>query len=171
MPTVVSTRLSHCSVRSESPKSSRIARTPSIACVATQTRNSTSSTSTRGLRKYVTTSAKSRSPPLAMKCCATRWKPSKNSSPTPVIICQSQLEVALGSCANGFSMFLPPENLQSYKCQHDHCHKHHDAEERFLDAHSYGKAGQRHTQAVEAVNERTSEQDDIKYQDVRRTCQ
>src|SRR5579883_984373 len=101
-----------------------------------------------------------------MKCCATRWKPSKTSSPIPVITCHSQLKLAFGSCAKGlFSIFLPSKNFKSHNSQRDNGHQHYHAEERLLDANPDGEAGQCHPQAVESVNKRPCEKDDIENQD------
>src|SRR6516225_7737959 len=135
------------------PKSITIARTPSIAWVATETRNSTSRTRTMGLRKYDTTSAKSRIPPAAMKWFAMKWRPSNSTRAIPVIICQYQVEDAFGSCANGFSIIscvngfsivLPSKYLQRCRTQSDESDQHQRAEEGFLPLRLY-EAGMRYT--------------------------
>src|SRR5260370_13563459 len=124
-----------------------------------------------GLRNAATTSAKSRNTPLAMKWVAMRWSPSSITKPPPVITCQSQLELALGSCTNGFSILSTSKDLQRRGSQHDDGHKHQDAEEGFLCLHACAKARKRHTQPIETVNERTGEQNDIESQEVNLTRQ
>src|SRR6266568_6007226 len=165
-PITVSAWLSRFSARSERPKSNRIARTPSMAWEVTTTRNSTSSTRMTGLRKYATTSAKSRNPPLAMKC-----RPSNITRLTPVKACQSQLELAFGSCTNGFFIASASIDLQRCNGQHDDGHKHQGAEEDFVCLHTHAKTCNRQTQAIQTVNEYPGKQNDIECQEVRGTRQ
>src|SRR5712691_264669 len=168
---MVSTWLSRFSARSERPKSNRIARTPSRAWAATTTRNSTSSTRMMGLRKYATTSAKLRNPPLAMKWFAMKCRPSNITRLTPVKACQSQLELAFGACANGFFIASTSIDLQRCNSQHDDGHKHQGAKEGFVCLHTYAKTCRRQTQAIETVNEYPGKQNDIECQEVRGTRQ
>src|SRR6266478_881908 len=100
-----------------------------------------------------------------------KWRPSNISKPTPVKTCQSQVEVALGSCVKGFSIASASKYLQRRSSQHDGGQKHQGAEEGFFCLHAYVKARQRHTQAIETVNEHTGEQNDIECQEERRTRQ
>src|ERR1700674_65373 len=96
-----------------------------------------------------------------------RWRPSNSTKATPVNTCQSQLKLAFDSCANGFSMVSTSKDLQRRGEEGDGGHKHQDNEEGFLCLHACVQARQRHTQAIEAVNERTGEQENIECQEGR----